>query len=277
MESGGVHLAVTLAVVLAALVYTRGWYQLRTALSNPVPRWRLAVFVAGLISVWIAVGSPLAELDHQMLSIHMVQHLLLMTVGAPLILLGTPIVLLPFPYPRVRTIWCRLTQPAVAWLAGTAAVIGWHVPAAFGLGMRSHFWHATQQATFFAAGILFWWPIIEQRRGTAKMSRWFVPLYLFLGTLPCDALSAFLTFCDRVVYQPYGRGPQLFDMSPLQDQETPGALICVWVTFIYLVPAVVITIRLFSPPMSEGAVVSILVDRQQRQKTWKSLPSDGTK
>src|SRR5262249_13016170 len=134
MESGGVRLAVTLAVVLAVLVYTRGWYQLRTALSNPVPRWRFAVFVAGLISVWIAVGSPLAELDHQMLSIHMVQHLLLMTVGAPLILLGAPIVLLPFRYPLIRTIWDALTQPAAAWLAGTAAGIRWHVPALFELG-----------------------------------------------------------------------------------------------------------------------------------------------
>ena len=277
MESGGVRLAVTLAVVLAALVYTRGWYQLRTALSNPVPRWRFAVFVAGLISVWIAVGSPLAERDHQMLSIHMVQHLLLMTVGAPLILLGAPIVLLPSRYPLVRTIWRRLTQPAVAWLAGTAAVIGWHVPAAFELGMRSHLWHVTEQATFFAAGILFWWPIIEQRPGTAKRSRWFVPLYLFVGTLPCDALSAFLTFCDRVVYEPYVRGSQLFDISPVQDQETAGALMWICVTFIYLVPAVVITIRLLSPPVSEGAVVRILVDRKQGQKTWKSLPYDGTK
>jgi cytochrome c oxidase assembly factor CtaG len=273
MESGGVRLAVTLAVVLAALVYTRGWYQLRNALSNPLPGWRFAVFVAGLISVWIAIGSPLAELDHEMLSIHMVQHLLLMTVGAPLILLGAPIALLPFRSPLVHAIWRRLTQPALAWLAGTAAVIGWHVPAAFELGMRSHLGHATQQATFFAAGILFWWPVIECRPDIRNRPRWFVPLYLFLGTLPCDALSAFLTFCDRVVYEPYVRRSQLFDISPLQDQETAGALMWVCVTFIYLVPAVVITIRLLSPPAAEGAVLRIVVDRKQGQKAWKSLSS----
>src|SRR5215831_1042179 len=250
MQSGGVSIPVTLALGLAIVLYTRGWYQLRNALSNPIPRWRFAVFVAGLISVWIAVGSPLAELDHQMLSIHMVQHLVLMTVGAPLI----------------RRIWQRLTQPTVAWLAGTAAVIGWHVPAAFELGMRSHLWHVTEQATFFAAGILFWWPIIEQRPGTAKRSRWFVPLYLFVGTLPCDALSAFLTFCDRVVYEPYARAPQLFDISPIQDQETAGALMWVCVTFIYLVPAVVVTIRLLSPAAAEGAVVQILGDSKHGKK-----------
>src|SRR5215469_1723225 len=219
MQSGGVSILVTLVLALALVLYTRRWYQLRNGLSKPIARWRFAVFVAGLISVWIAIGSPLAQLDHQMLSFHMVQHLVLMTIGAPLILLGAPIVVLPFRDPLIRTIWDGLTQPAAAWLTGTATVIGWHVPAAFELGMRSHMWHVTQQATFFAAGILFWSPIIEHEWGTAKMSRWFVPLYLFLGTLPCDALSAFLTFCDRVVYEPYVRQAQLFKISPIQDQE----------------------------------------------------------
>jgi putative membrane protein len=248
MQSGGVSLTVTLTVVLAAIVYMRGWYQLRNALSHPVPRWRFAAFMAGLIAVWIAIGSPLAELDHELLFIHMVQHLLIMAVGAPLILLGAPIVLLPFRGPLIRRIWHGLRNPAVGWLVGTAAVIGWHLPIAFELGMRSHLWHATEHATFFAAGILFWLPVIECRPDIRNEPRWFVPLYLFLGTLPCDALSAFLTFCDRVVYQTYVQRSQLLDISPVQDQETAGALMWVCVTFIYLVPAVVITIRLLSPP-----------------------------
>jgi cytochrome c oxidase assembly factor CtaG len=254
MQSGVVSLPVTLALALAALVYTRGWYRLRKTLSNPIPGWRFAVFAAGLISVWIAIGSPLAELDHEMLSIHMVQHLLLMAVGAPLILLGAPIDLLPLRCSRIRTIWDGLTHPAAAWLAGTAAVIGWHIPAAFELGMRSHLWHATQQATFFAAGILFWWPVIVSRPDIANRSQWLVPLYLFLGTLPCDALSAFLTLCDRLVYQSYAQRSRIPDISPLQDQETAGALMWVSVTFIYLVPAVIASVRLLSAPAPEEAI-----------------------
>jgi len=74
-----------------------------------------------------------------------------------------------------------------------------------------------------------------------------VPLYLFLATLPCDALSAFLTFCGRVVYPHYLSMPRLFDISALGDQECAGALMWVWVTFVYLAPAVVITIRTLSP------------------------------
>jgi putative membrane protein len=248
----------TLALALAALVYARGWYQLRNALSNPVPRWRFAVFMAGLLSVWVAIGSPLADRDHEMLSIHMVQHLLLMAVGAPLILLGAPIASLKCGVPQrfsrrilaplfgcslIRTIGHGLTHPAVGWLAGTAAVIGWHVPAAFELGMRSHLWHATQRATFVAAGFLFWWPVVKPWPRATKDLGWLVPLYLFLGTLPCDALSAFLTFSDRVAYKTYSPGSRL-DMSSLSDQQTAGALMWVCVTLIYLVPAVVVTIRM---------------------------------
>jgi len=106
-------------------------------------------------------------------------------------------------------------------------VIGWHVPLAFELAMRSNAWHDTQRTMFFAAGILFWRPVIAPWPHVTKDTRWFVPLYLFLGTLPCDALSAFLTFSDRVAYQSYLSGPQLFNLSALRDQLTAGALM--WV------------------------------------------------
>jgi cytochrome c oxidase assembly factor CtaG len=72
-------------------------------------------------------------------------------------------------------------------------------------------------------------------------------LYLFLATLPCDALSAFLTFCGRVVYPHYLHAHPPFDISPLADQEFAGALMWVWVTFAYLVPAAVVTIQMLSP------------------------------
>ena len=93
---GGLHsspfaISVTLVLIGLAWVYWRGWYQLRKALPDLVSGWRLAAFTGGVISLWAAVGSPLAALDHQLLTIHMVQHLLLMTVAAPaLISLGAP-------------------------------------------------------------------------------------------------------------------------------------------------------------------------------------------
>ena len=79
-------------LIVVALVYLRGWYRLRNDFPNVLPAWRLAAFMGGLFSLWVGVGSPLAVLDHQLLTFHMVQHLLLMTVAAPLILLGAPVI-----------------------------------------------------------------------------------------------------------------------------------------------------------------------------------------
>ena len=187
--------------------------------------------------MWIAVGSPLADMDHHLLTAHMAQHLLLMTVAAPLILVSLAGLALP-----------RGTiHPVICWLAATAVVMGWHVPALFELGMRSAGWHAFEHATFLAAGFLFWWPVIQRWASLGSCSPWGVPLYLFLATLPCDALSAFLTFCGRVVYPHYLSAHRAYGISALADQERAGALMWIWVTFVYLAPAVVITIRMLSP------------------------------
>jgi cytochrome c oxidase assembly factor CtaG len=259
---------VTLALLVAALVYARGWYRLRTARANEIPVWRLVGFMCGLSAAWIAVASPLAMLHHASLTMHMTQHLLLMAAAAPLLLLGAPALPLRWGLPArarrasdpalgnrfVRALGRALTHPALCWLVAPAAVIGWHVPGAFALGMQSHGWHAAQHGSFFAAGLLFWCPVIQPWPSIARWPAWSVPAYLFAATLPCDALSAFLVFCDRVVYPCYESGPLLFGMSPLQDQASAGALMWVCVTLVYLIPAVVVTMRLLSPrPAGAGA------------------------
>jgi putative membrane protein len=224
--------------------------------------WRLACFVGGLFSFWIAIGSPLSVLDHQSLIVHMLQHLLLMTVAAPLILLGAPGVALMHGLPQrvvhdglgpvlrrppLQWLAQAITHPAFCWLAATAVVIGWHIPALFELCLQSNWWHVIEYASFFLAGLLFWWPVVQPWQHNGKRPQWTVPLYLFLATLPCDALSAFLTFCDRIVYPSYHSTHQLFGMSALPDQQWAGALMWVWVTIAYLVPAVALTIQILSP------------------------------
>ncbi|MCU1299540.1 MAG: Cytochrome c oxidase caa3-type, assembly factor CtaG-related protein [Acidobacteriaceae bacterium] len=249
----------TFILVLIGFVYVRGWLRLRSASPTLFPAWRLAAFTSGLVLIWIALGSPLAALDHQLLTIHMLKHLLLMAAGAPLILLGAPA--LPFVYglPKyfVRRVLLRsrtrsllghfLSNSVFCWLAGAAAVIAWHVPALFQLALTSHTWHIVEDASFLSAGLLFWRPIVRPLASDATPLQWSMPLYLFLATLPCDILSAFLTFCGRVVYPNYVSTARIFSVSPLQDQECAGALMWVFVTFAYLIPAVVITIQILSP------------------------------
>jgi putative membrane protein len=90
-------------------------------------------------------------------------------------------------------------------------------------------------------------PVTQPWASFARRPRWDIPVYLFLATLPCDALSAFLTFCGRIIYPHYLTTTRLFDISPLADQECAGALMWVWVTFVYLAPAVAITLRMLAP------------------------------
>src|SRR5258707_13052492 len=87
---GSPPILLMLALMVLALVYLRGWYRLQNAFPNVLSVWRLAAFMGGLFSLWAAAGSPLAGMDHHFLTAHMAQHLLLMKVAAPSILLGAP-------------------------------------------------------------------------------------------------------------------------------------------------------------------------------------------
>ena len=124
--------------------------------------------------------------------------------------------------------------------------------------MSSRWWHHVQFATFLAAGLLFWWPVIQPWQ-KARWSRWFIPVYLFLATLPCDALSAYLTFCDYVVYASYLDSSHAVEATALQDQQFAGALMWVAITFIYMVPAVTVTLQILSPrPAGSGTCTTSL-------------------
>jgi cytochrome c oxidase assembly factor CtaG len=265
-QSWSLQLAITSAlVVVTALVYLRGWLSPRNAFPNLIAHWRLAAFTTGLVAAWTAVGSPLATLDHQSLTIHMMKHLLLMTVAAPLVLAGAPVFPLVCGLPKLfvksrsplaslpaRWLERCLMHPVLCWLAGTAAVIGWHLPGAFQLGMRSHWVHILEDMCFLVAGLLFWCPIVQSSLNATRSPRWSMALYLFLATVPCDILSAFLTFCGHVVYPNYLSTADVFSFSPLQDQECAGALMWVWITFAYLIPAVVITMQILSPSSTQS-------------------------
>src|SRR5260370_5065096 len=134
--------------------------------------------------------------------------------------------------------------------------MGCHVPALFVQGMQSTAWHAVEHACFLAAGLLFWWPVIQPWPSLETWPRWRIPLYLFLATLPCDALSAFLALCNRVVYPHYLAANQPVGFSPLGDQECAGALMWVCVTFAYLAPAAVGTVQLLSPQRRSAKVAT---------------------
>jgi putative membrane protein len=256
---------ISASVILVALLYLRGWLHLRRLGPDCVQAWRAGAFIVGLFLIWLAIASPLSPLDHEMLTAHMVQHLLLMTFAAPLILLGKPVKTLIYGIPHrlepvtdrsfqstgLHQVWSALTHPVICWLGAASTLVAWHIPALFVLGLRSQMWHGIEQASFLATGLLFWWPVVQPSPTSLKWPESSILLYLFLATLPCDILSGFLVFCDRVVYPVYFSSSQPFDLSALEDQQCAGALMWTCVTIVYLIAGAIVTARLLSPHKSQ--------------------------
>jgi cytochrome c oxidase assembly factor CtaG len=157
----------------------------------------------------------------------------------------------PLPCAPIRQLGRMLLHPAVGWIGATAILVGWHIPGALMLGLRSEMWHGVEQASFLLTGLLFWWPVVEPSRNAVKWPELSMLLYLFLATLPCDLLSGFLVFCDRVVYPVYLSSPRSFGLTALEDQQCAGALMWTCVTLVYLVAGAIVTARLLSSHKSQ--------------------------
>jgi putative membrane protein len=253
---------IDLVMLAFVLIYLRGWLALRRNSSGLFPRSRLAAFESGMFCLWIAIGSPLSAFDEASLTVHMIQHIFLMLIVPPLILLGLPALPLMhglpqwlmrttlgplLRWPLLQSLGKFLTHPIVCWVSATAALILWHIPAAFELALHSDAWHEVEHMCFLSTSILFWWPVVQPFPSEARWPRWSVPLYLFLGMLPSGVLGAFLVFCDRVVYPSYSESPSIFAATPLADQVFAGMLMWVLGFFVCAIPAVFITINLLAP------------------------------
>jgi cytochrome c oxidase assembly factor CtaG len=262
LASWSVPFWATLAALLSGIMYVRGRKRLTHLHSTALPKWRLACFLAGVLSFWIAIASPLDPLGSFLLTAHMVQHLLIMLVAPPLILLGSPLNPLLLGLPRwvsrdalgpfltcesLKRIGRLVTHPAFCWSAATLALLGWHVPAAYDLALVSPAWHDLEHACLFGTSLLFWWPVVQPWPSTPRWPRWAIPVYLLCGDLVTTALAGVLCFSDRPLYSAYAVVPRLFAMSALSDQVTAGAIMWVFGSFIFLGAAAIIAVRLLDP------------------------------
>lgn len=205
--------------------------------TRSLGRWY--ALLGGVVVLWGVFGTPLAQMHHQRLLGHMLQHMLLSLGAAPLILIGAPAV-----WPRgIR----RQIHPAICWGIAMLVFVGWHLPAPFDLAMRSRPWHLIEEASFFVSGLLFWLPVVQPWPSDRAWPRWSMAIYLFLATLPCDVLSAFLAFSERLVYPAYAAASHHAGTNPLHDQVGAGALMWFCVTFAYGIPAAIIMLNELSP------------------------------
>jgi cytochrome c oxidase assembly factor CtaG len=259
----------TASLVLTAAIYLRGWAPIRRTRPEQFPGWRLFCFLCGLFSLFLATASPVDTFDDSSLSAHMVQHFLFMSAAPPLLLLAHPQVPLLRGLPRfVRRIlgplfrlrWLHrvgnfLTSLTPAWLLMNLSYIGWHVPAAYELALRSENWHNVEHACFFFTSILFWWPLVRPWPTLHANLRWMLLPYLLASDFVNTGLSAMFCFAGRLFYPSYATEPNPFGISALNDQIAAGAFMWVAGSTVFLIPASWITIRLLSPKRGRRGLV----------------------
>jgi cytochrome c oxidase assembly factor CtaG len=124
------------------------------------------------------------------------------------------------------------------------AYLAWHVPAAYNYALENETVHGLEHLCFLFTSLLFWWYIFRPWPAKQRPDDWGMLVYLALGDVVMTMLSAFLAFCERPVYSYYVQHPNPFQISVLDDQVLGAVVMWVLGSFAYLVPAVVITIRL---------------------------------
>ncbi len=205
--------------------------------ANPHPRHRSWLFAAGLVAIGLALLSPIEAYEGQLFSVHMVQHMLLELVAAPLLLAGAPITLAlrassPAWRRRLLTVLHSrvvhaLSFPVLAWMLFAAVNWGWHFSVLYDQALENQLLHYVQHATFLGAALLFWWPVIG-----ADPSPWRLPhpvriLYVFLAMPQNSFLGVALMSAGSVLYPHYVTNARGWGPTPLEDQQLGG--IIMWV------------------------------------------------
>jgi putative membrane protein len=263
----------TAALILAAALYARGFYPLHREMPERFPTWRLASFLGGIAALFVAIASPLEELDDVLLQVHMTQHLILMIVAPTFLLAGAPAIPLVRSVPpriakavlgpilrstTVRRVFAWVTHPWVCWIAFSLAMWGWHLPATFQLALRSDGWHVVEHACFFTTGLMFWYPVLQPWPSVARWPRWAMLPYLLLADAQNAILSALLVFSGRLLYPYYATAQSIPGFTPMNDQVVAGAIMWLPGSIFYLVPVVLIIFRMLAPQnLSRSSAVEL--------------------
>jgi cytochrome c oxidase assembly factor CtaG len=239
------ELALLLAVAIAAVA----WVILRRRVAakhpgHPHPAWRSAAFLGGLAVMVLALMSPIEAYEGALFSVHMLQHMLLQLVAAPLLLLGAPATLaLRAASPSVRGVLLAvlhsrvvsvLSFPLLAWVLFAAINWGWHFSTLYDQALETPWLHDLQHLTFLGAALLFWWPVVG-----ADPARWRLPqpvrlFYLFLAMPQNSFLGIALMSAPASLYPHYLTNERTWGPTPAVDQSVGGMLMWVGGDVVFL-------------------------------------------
>jgi len=203
--------------------------------ANPVPRIRSVAFYGALLAVAVALDSGIDRYDTVLFSIHMVQHLLLTLVAAPLFALSAPItLLLRLSSPATRRRWIlpalhshvmrTLSFPVVSWLIFAAVMWGTHFSPLFDRALEDPFVHDLEHLGYLVAGVLFWWPAIGPDPTPWRMSHPVRIMYVFIQMPQNTFLAVAILNVSQPLYPHYATLVRAWGPSPLMDQQIAAGI-----------------------------------------------------
>ena len=239
--------------LLAAWAYRRG----RTSgPRRPVDSWRARCFTVALVALGLALLSPLDALSNALASAHMVQHLLLLLVAAPLLALSAPSSAIlrgsPLAVRRASGRWRRrlglthgnlggLRHPAAVWLLSVGVIWFWHAAAPYDATLDNQLLHVLEHASFLVTAVLFW-QVVVGVRGAARVSGGLGVLLVFAMAMQSVFLSVLLTFARTPWYSGYAATTAPWGLDPLTDQRLAGVIMWIPAGGIYLVVALALLV-----------------------------------
>lgn len=232
---------VQLDVLFLCVALLYGYFYLTTQLrwrlpeAGRVPRRQTMLFVSGVAVLYAAGGGPIHELaDRYLVSAHMLQHVLLMLVAAPLLLAGVPGWFWSafLQSPQSLRIARLMTHPVVALSVFNGVFLMTHLPEAVDLQLRAWWFHLFVHVAQVGAGMLLWWPILNNAPELPRLSYPYQMMYLFGQSLVPSVLAGVLTFATGAVYPAYAEFPRLWGISIVEDQQTAAAIMKILGTII---------------------------------------------
>lgn len=251
---------VTLILLLAGILYGRGWYRLRRrGWGRGANGWRLAAYLGGLLALALALLSPIDVYQSLLFFMHMIQHLLLVMVAPPLLLLANPMPFVLWGLPRqprrrvgslfrgdaaFRRALRRTTTPGLSWALFIAILIGWHDPNAYNASLRYDWLHDIEHLSFFLSGLLYWWHVVGAAPRLHKPLPLAMRLIYLIGAVPFNMLlGVAIAFATQPIYTYYLAVPRVWGISALDDQRIGGTIMWIPGSMMYLLAVLLILSR----------------------------------
>jgi putative membrane protein len=259
--------------ILFGLIFAAGLYALALRRishrgTRIVPRSYPVAWYSGLLALTLAAAGPFHAYNEFSFALHMAQHVLMMLIAAPLLVLGRPVhialwaieparsgaVLRPIlGRGWVRSILTAATNPIVVLLLINVNLLAWHHPDFYVAALRSTVIHEAEHLLFMSTAMLFWWVIIDPIPRAHRVKADVAIVMLFITGSVGDLLALYLIFSPDVIYPFYLDREPLWGMSQLADQRAAGLVMLVFGSIVFFGATFVIIARNFAKAGASGA------------------------